>query len=512
MLLAGCQAVSQLPMLGGAGDIAVTGELPPPPPRTWPDPQVDVLNQRVRSYGLVRLPAMQRYLDGLLADIKKAAGVPDWPGRVYILADYPLEAYATAAGNIYLSWTWLDSAQSEDEIVALLSHEYGHVYLHYHQLEGAVQTADTAAGVAALALGVAQRTGQAAGWTPVDTLIASYTVGRELTSAAWGRGQEASADRWGMNVSLRLGYSYEAGFKAFLERILTWEDENAQRRAALKQQLFEQVQRQAEQEVLARDQSPGTPGSQLLMQPFAKMAGALEGMVFQGKEQLGGLWDASASRHPDTVARLDDLAEQADLLPPGREGGEGRVEPWRKARSQPAVANVLGNYRLAYQALDNLQAPDALARARRSVRGATATHALPLKALYAAQQAGRGGRRDDSAVLDRNLASESDRAWMSVVERSEALQARGQRAAALRTMDAGFRYFHDAGDAWPSAIAFYGNVVGWDRAKALAKECASRFAALAQACDKAAATPAERAQADRQAEQKAKEMVDRLFK
>lgn len=57
---------------------------------------------------------------------------------MHILVIDALSAYATGAGNIYLSLPWLDSVESDDELVALLSHEFGHISLHYHQLGGAV--------------------------------------------------------------------------------------------------------------------------------------------------------------------------------------------------------------------------------------------------------------------------------------------------------------------------------------------------------------------------------------
>ncbi|MFW8188810.1 M48 family metalloprotease, partial [Klebsiella pneumoniae] len=78
----------------------------------------------------------------------------------------------TGAGNIYLSIGWLSSAESEDEIVAILSHEFGHIYLDYHQLEAANTTSDQVATLAALGVALAQKAGSATGWSPVDSVIA----------------------------------------------------------------------------------------------------------------------------------------------------------------------------------------------------------------------------------------------------------------------------------------------------------------------------------------------------
>ncbi|MEG1769784.1 MAG: M48 family metalloprotease, partial [Comamonas sp.] len=151
-LLAGCesmpQALTQLPGISSLAQKPASplDALPAPEARTWPDPAQDMLNQRARGFGLVNAPEAQGYLNGLLARIKAAALVPQWPGEVYLLAQSSLSAYATGAGNIYISLPWLQSVQSEDELVALLAHEFGHIYLHYHSLEGASASADPAAG------------------------------------------------------------------------------------------------------------------------------------------------------------------------------------------------------------------------------------------------------------------------------------------------------------------------------------------------------------------------------
>ena len=63
----------------------------------------------------------------------------------------------------------------------------------------------------------------------MDSVIASYAFGKDVLVPAWNRQQEENADRFGATVSLRLGYSYTQGFKAFLERQATWETDNARR-------------------------------------------------------------------------------------------------------------------------------------------------------------------------------------------------------------------------------------------------------------------------------------------
>lgn len=522
--LTACQTMPQtlagIPVVGEivAPPLAPTADLPPPAARTWPDAAQDVLNQRARGYGLAHMPELQQYLDGLLTRIKARAGVPEWPGKVYILATPALEAYATAAGNIYLSPSWVSEAQSEDEIVALLSHEFGHAYLHYHQLEGAVQDADQVAQYAALGVALAKKTGQATGWNQVDSLVTAYTMGRALTTAAWGRGQESAADAFGLNLSLKLGYSYEHGMKVFLERLASWEESNAERQAALKAQLLEQVKQEASAKALANQRNTaGNPLSSALAEPLSGLNAGIAGALFQSGEAAKGIIEATTSTHPQILARLDAVARAAESLPDDIANREATTDPLVRAQKDKRTAALFKNYQLAAQVMVDPAAPEALKLARQAASGPSARHALPLLALYRAQQAqpATGKRRKDDTVanlLDTNLKSEQDRAWVVYMERSTQLEASGQRKAATRLMDEGLAYFDQASDVWPQAIEFYGQTAGWDQAKKMAQSCNGRFKSMAAACTSAAATPQERAEQARKSEEKSEQLVNKLFK
>ncbi|WP_157056238.1 hypothetical protein [Candidatus Burkholderia verschuerenii] len=59
------------------------GTIPPPIQREWPSVAEDLNNNRADGWGLVSMPEMERYLNGLLAKIKRTAGVPDYPGTMH---------------------------------------------------------------------------------------------------------------------------------------------------------------------------------------------------------------------------------------------------------------------------------------------------------------------------------------------------------------------------------------------------------------------------------------------
>src|SRR5690348_8951679 len=124
-LLASCENLPQsLASATASADKPVmksAGELPPPPRHNWQDINEDLNNHRADGWGLVSMPEMEQYLNSLLYKIKMATGTTDWPGAVHVTADTSLEASSSAAGNIYIPIGWLRSAESEDEIFAILS-------------------------------------------------------------------------------------------------------------------------------------------------------------------------------------------------------------------------------------------------------------------------------------------------------------------------------------------------------------------------------------------------------
>lgn len=520
--LAGCEtipkSIADIPGLGkdAKTQASPVGNLAAPVPRTWPNEAQDILNQRARGFGLVNAPDMQRYLNGLYARIKKQAGVPDWPGSVYIVANEALSAYATAAGHIYVSLPWLESVESEDEMVALLSHEFGHVYLHYHQLEGAVEDANTAAGVVTLTVSIAKKTGQATGWTQVDSLATAYMLGRGLVTTLYSRSQESAADNFGLNLSVKMGYAYEHGMKAFLERIASWEDRNEQREKTRQEQLLKAVRQQSMDK--AMQASAGQPANQLgqaLGQASGEISGGIGSALQSLSFEINKASEKLKSNHPETTARIDALAMAVEPFPELQTGAEPVVRPLKTALQDKRTAAILKNYALAFKAISAPGDASAVAAAKGAVTGPTATHAVPLYALYTVtnvQPAAAGKRIDPGLILEANFKSEPDRAWKTYEERSTRLKEAHQTAAAKKVLESGLAYFQNAEEVWPYAVRFYGETQGWDEAKRVAATCSKNFRRVSEQCTQAAASPAELAEAERRSKVKADQIAEKIMK
>ena len=522
VLLAGCETIpkslASLPLINKVSGPKPhpTAALAPASERTWPDAAQDVLNQRARSFGLVNSPDIKRYLDGLYGRIKTTAGVPDWPGGVHILANSGLQAYATGAGNIYISLPWFNSVQSEDELVALLSHEFGHIYLHYHQLEGAVADANTAVDFLALGVAVAKKTAQATGWNEVDSLNTVYQLGRGLVTTLYSRSQESAADDFGLNISLKMGYSYEHGMKAFLERQASWEENNELREKEQQAKMLQLLRQQAMDNAVRQNPKANNAASQSLVQSSGELTGNINSALQQLAFDMSKVAEKLRSDHPPIVERIDALALNLEPYPDLQTEKDPVTKPLQKALQDKRTATLLSNYALAFKATASPTDPKALEWARKSATGVTATHAVPLFALYTVlnAQPDVSGRKkvDPGQVFEANFQSEPDRAWFAYQERSEKLKDSRQTAAAKKVMQMGLTYFQNAEEAWPQAIRFYGEIQGRDEAKRMAQSCSKNFKRVSARCTQAAASPLELAEVDRKSKEKADQIAKKLFK
>ena len=180
------------------------------------------------------------------------------------------------------------------------------------------------------------------------------------------------------------------------------------------------------------------------------------------------------------------------------------------------TAALLANYDMAFRALSAPGDAASVAAARRAATEPTATHAVPLFALYTvlSQQPSAQNRRttDLGQILEANFRSEQDRVWKLYTVRGMGLKASQGAPAAKKVLESGLAYFGKAEDAWPDMIRFYGETQSWDEAKRRAADCSKQFRHAAARCNAAAISPAEQAEADRKADAKAGNLVDKVFK
>jgi hypothetical protein len=341
-------------------------------------------------------------------------------------------------------------------------------------------------------------------------------LGRGLVTTVYGRSQESAADAFGLNISLKLGYSYEHGLKSFLERLASWEDANAQREKEVNEKLLQAIRQQAKDKMLAGNPPPNNALSQAMAQASGDLSGSMAASLQEVFLKLGKATEAIRSDHPPIVERIDVLDAAVEPFPDLQGDQPPVAAPLQKARQDKRTAALLANYASAFKAINAPQDPASVELARKSTLAPTATHAVPLFAYYTvlnAQPASAKARKiDPGQVLEANFASDADRSWITYQQRSSKLQAAQLIPAAKKVMDQGLAYFQNAEEAWPQAIRFYGETQGWDEAKRMAQTCRQNFRRQIQSCNLAAATPAERAETERQSKEKAEQIAKKITK
>lgn len=210
IVLAACQSVpsSLLPSkleFGGS------------PPRAGDDSQVQEdraadLRDAMVAMGLVRHEQLEKYLNDLLARVRATAGEQAPWARVYLVpGDTPI-AETSAVGHIYLSVGWLKLVRSEDELCALVAHEYGHVVLGHHLSDKAEMVVIMARSAYLIGSRLSGHGGGLAGELATEAWLGGV-------HPSWKRQQEFQADAYAFNALVQAGMSYTEGIKAFLERL-----------------------------------------------------------------------------------------------------------------------------------------------------------------------------------------------------------------------------------------------------------------------------------------------------
>jgi beta-barrel assembly-enhancing protease len=513
-----------IPGLSGkdAGGMDKVGTLPPPPQRSWPDAKLDLSKNRADGYGLVPMPEMESYLNGLLATVKKTAGTPAYPGSVHVIADTSLNANSSGAGNIFVSMGWLQSAESEDEIFAILSHEFGHVYLNHHAIYDARTAGQTSIEVVALAWSIANKPPAANSWTGIDNIGVIDTLGTRVLFPAWQRNVEEQADRFGATISLRCGYSYIDGFKAFFERVITYEQQAKERRQKLRDEQAQVARTKAGQDAAAKARAqplvPVAGTSAMRMNQMGSLSALSDAVssytsvrsdtevgltqnVFDIQQmienQIDDQMESLHDDHGDPAAREESLTS---LVRPvmGDSRPDPRKDVWEAAKKRGSTALILAHYASTNQ-VQNLQAAgqyrQALELAQQSASGVTATDAYPAFLVSNLMALAKSGSPDAQAqVLRRNLNSR-DRSWLIQTNLARRVATRDPRQGESFLLEQ-FDYFDRASITWPSVIAYYRERGDANHANELAKTCGSKYPDMKTACLAAAKAPTQQAKSD----------------
>lgn len=188
-----------------------------------------------RAYGVVEHPPLDQALARILDNVRRAAGVDAPPARIHVTPDPGLNAFAAEDGSIFIAAGMLRSLGSEDEVAALVAHEYAHV-LRGHSGRTMLQRAkDIGAGLSALYMDYEHGEEAGSRSRPEATFVrhallreaAMHSVQSGIVPSR-ARAQEDEADRLGVDLLVAAGYN-PVGMVEMLGRLDAWE---VQRQAA----------------------------------------------------------------------------------------------------------------------------------------------------------------------------------------------------------------------------------------------------------------------------------------
>ncbi|HCF7540541.1 TPA: M48 family metallopeptidase [Pseudomonas aeruginosa] len=179
--------------------------------------------QQKRAQGIAPNPDIDKYLNEVLARLQKSLPGTPTAARVYATPNTEFGANSYQDGGIYISYKALGALESEDELAAVIAHEYSHVLLQHYQTNWIDSAANMAFSAGNLYINRQLKTA-----TDTDLLRMMVTNNAALEVSQIGlvpaltRDQENEADQLGMDLLLRANYSF-VGALDFLSRMQQWD-------------------------------------------------------------------------------------------------------------------------------------------------------------------------------------------------------------------------------------------------------------------------------------------------
>lgn len=434
--------------------------------------ELDLNDRRSKEFGIMPIPALTAYLNSLLDRIKREAGMPDLPSRVYVTVRNLPEHHATADGNIFLSSATVTSFESEAEVVAMLSHELAHVLYGHFDIDVASNLQKQVQSGLLMAKKVDDMLARDKGGKPLsaaqEKALKHMRTAIELTDKvlipAFSREQERTADRFAIDVTRRLGYPYGAGLKVMLEKLANVEEEQKKQAEAAQQKEMEKL-------VEAGFQDPNA------------MFGDLKSFFTDAAISI------VSKSHYGSETRTAEAKEYNDRFYPRAPGDSDRKEAWKRLLDSPQVSRALANYANAREALalsEDGKTDQALVLAKKAVDKPTHEHAFPQLVLARALMA-KGDRKNALASL-RKAINSPEPVWEAFTLLSEWERNYGKRELAGKALEAGFIRLGTPPNKRPELIRVYASYGDKDKVKAMELECHAAAPRLREECSQAASS------------------------
>ena len=177
--------------------------------------------RELRNYGmLLEDPLVDEWLQTMGTRLGSNSAQPRQPYTFFMLKDRQINAFATLGSYIGVNAGLVLTAEREDEVAAVLSHEIAHV-TQQHVLRGVERAQRDQIPILLGMLAAVVAAQQAGGNSSGDATMAAITSGMGLMQQRqinYTRSNESEADRLGIRTLARSGYDVDA-MAGFFERM-----------------------------------------------------------------------------------------------------------------------------------------------------------------------------------------------------------------------------------------------------------------------------------------------------
>lgn len=196
-----------------------------------PDHIPDISLALRQSYGVIDDERLAGYLGGIISRLQSSWHEAPVPARVFVTPDPAYRAFASD-GGIVVAAGMFNSMESEDEVAALLAHEYAHLLLGHNDSSILQMLTRKFSGTAEVYLSM--RHGDFRGDPSTELvrdLMARQLVAEGVQAGlapARSRRDENSADALAVDLLVAAGYN-PMGMITMLERMQVWEAREQER-------------------------------------------------------------------------------------------------------------------------------------------------------------------------------------------------------------------------------------------------------------------------------------------
>lgn len=179
--------------------------------------QKDVAYIRYGNKTVANLPELQAYVNKVLTGLRNSLPGKPVAATVYITPQKDFEAYTLENGAIFISLGTLLSLDNEDELAALLAHEYSHVLLDHHSKDTFEILTQYGMRYANIYLQASAGSGKSQKKRMRTLKIANWVTDKALFPN-WNKGQENDADILAVDLVIQSGYNAD-GMTAMLKKV-----------------------------------------------------------------------------------------------------------------------------------------------------------------------------------------------------------------------------------------------------------------------------------------------------